>query len=362
MTTHRKNLTLLAAALTLLLASAGAQADRIELLRKASVQSDRVSLADLARLDGDYALGLSDLVIAQFVEGQSQIKLSRSDVQAVLESHQVHLGMISLAGQQQITIDRIVESAAVEPALDQSMVEAVDSAQANPAPAMTSDSAGRTLRELVSQYLIARANASAQQVRITWEHDASPVWQRTDGDSRFEIEPRNLDIAGRIPLTVRQYRGDELIDTLSLGAVVEIHSQVVIAARPVSRGQTLVADDLRSDSAWLSTGRKLPLTDIPSLVGQVASRPLQAGQMLVDGDVKPALMVRRGQLVTLHAISGEFSIKTVGRAMSDGRADDLIEVRHPLTQQVYSARVSGPQQAVMLMDTKTPQDSNGGGA
>lgn len=360
---HDRNISipLIAAALLLVIATA-AQADRITLVRTASVQADAVLLSDIARLDGDNALALAEVTIARFDGDQQQIKLTRLDVRDVLDSYAVHWGLLSLSGQQQITVNRAAAPPAqtiaqtpAEPAIEAHAV------QANPLTALTTAAAGRTLRELAQEYLVSRAGLSASQMRITWDHDRSPVWQRTDADNRFEIEPRNRDIAGRIPMTVRQYRGDELVDTLRLGADVEIHSRVVIAARPVSRGQTIVGDDVKNESRWLDTGRKLPLTDALALVGQVAARQIQVGQMLVEGDTKPSLMVKRGQLVTLRAISGGFSIKTVGRAMSDGHQDEFIEVRHPRTRQVYHVRVCGPQQAVMVIGTES-QEQPGGGA
>ncbi len=335
-------------------------ADRITLRSSVEVTGDTVTLADIARLEGEHAEALGEVTLATFADDSAQVRITRQQVRQLLDDRGVHWGRLSLRGHQSLRIERVAPDEPRHAPADEPIVE--DAAvQANPVPTVDAADAGRTLRQIVHAYLLERGGVPAERMKIDWHQDASPVWQRTEADGRFEIDPQNRDTAGHIPLTVRQYRGDQLVDTLRLSADVRMQRNVVIATGRIARGQTLTADDLRSQMQWLDTGRDRPLTDAAALVGQVADRTLREGDVLSDGDVKPPLLVERGQTVTLRTISGGLVIKTTARALDDGGADQIITVRHPRTRQLYQARVSGPRQAVMLLDGEQDnQDQTGG--
>jgi flagella basal body P-ring formation protein FlgA len=340
-------------------------ADRITLRDGAQVTGSSITLGDIAQLEGDYANGLAETQIATFADASASATITRRQVQQVLDGQGVHWGRVSLRGHLKIQVERAgakVGTAKTAPAHETIVEDA--NVHANTAPGLPGADiadAGRTLRQIALAYLVQHTGAKPTDMKIKWHHDRSPVWQRSEAEGRFEVVAQNRDIAGRIPLVVRQYKNDQLIDTLRLGADVELRSTVVVATQRITRGQTITGQDIKTEERWLDSGRQRPLTDADALIGQVAARSIRDGQLLTPNDVKPALMVKRGQLITLRAISGGLIVKTVARAMDDGGDGQIIKVRNLRTREQYHVRVSGPQQAVMLIsESQATQDKPGG--
>jgi flagella basal body P-ring formation protein FlgA len=362
---HAPGVCALTIAIVLLAIAGVALADRVTLRNAVAVDHQVVTLADIATIEGDYAASLADTRIARLDGGAMSI--GRDRVVEALDARGVHWGRIALRGRNEISVERRAagdtEDGLQDPPPSAPEAEPIDQAeaQANPAPAVDAADAGRTLRQTVRDWVEAQTRRSGENLKIDWHHDHHPAWERTDAGGRFEIDPVNRKAVGRVPLVIRQYRDDKLVETFRLGVDVQVRSPVVVATRRMNRGQTITADELKTETRWLDAMAQEPVTDASKLVGMVASRLVRKGQVLTADDARPALLVRRGQLVTLRVISGGLVIKTVARALDEGGRDELIALRDPRTRRTYHARVSGPQQAVMIAGGGTPNEQQTGG-
>lgn len=363
---------------------AGAHADRITLRPEARVPNDRVTLADVADLEGNSVEPLADLQVAEFQSGAHRVQITRRAIRKLLSDQGVNWGLVSLRGHVQVHVHRhgaagradrpepgrTSRVATPEPDAAVADPPATDAtAKANPLPHTISVSAeagppvddqaaARSLETLVAQWIIARTGVAADRLRIDWRDTDAAVRNLTTAQGRLELDPHSTDPLGRLPMTVRKYEADRLVASHRLTLEVEAMLPAVIARDAIARGQTLTREDLVLRTESIDSMRHAPLADVEQAIGKVAARSIRRGQIVEADDVRDPDLVQRGQLVTVRALSGELVLKTVARAMEPGQRDQVIQVRHPRSREIMHVRVSGPQEAVMLVGASRGDDSN----
>lgn len=119
-----------------------------------------------------------------------------------------------------------------------------------------------------------------------------------------------------------------------------IYSEVAVAMRPLARGETLTAADVRLEERDIT---RLPsgfLTSLDEVVGMKARRPLATGHVIGRNAVEAPRLVRRGQIVTLVAGSGAVEIRATGKALSDAAAGERVRVRNERSDRVVEGVVA----------------------
>jgi flagella basal body P-ring formation protein FlgA len=363
---------ILAALGIVLMMAAGGLADTIALRDHARVFGSVITLADIAALRGPNAEALAQVEIAKFPESQQQLSVSRRQVLDALRRESVHMGLVSCSGSMRIEIIRLAEPRHQAPADESS--EAVDNiARANPvAPLIEPVDAddvsiageSLTLRDRMRQWIEQSLDADYQAINIALIDETSPQWGLSERQGRFEIEPLSRDLLGRVPIVVRQYRGDDLLHTVHVQVEVQIMRSVVVATRRILRGQTFTDADVTLTSRWLTSLAQTPMTDPQQMVGQVADRLISADAIVMQGDARPPCLVERGQMMIVRCISGNLVIRSEARALEDGVDGQLIQVRNDRTRATFSVRVSGPQEGVMVVNRTAPvasaEENHGG--
>lgn len=125
---------------------------------------------------------------------------------------------------------------------------------------------------------------------------------------------------------------------------VQARLMVLVAAQPLVRGTQVEADMLsrtERDVAQLPYGY---FTRQKAVLGQVLQRNLSPGKVLTPGVLRPPLLVRRGQVVTLAAGADGFSVTTQGVALQDGARGALVRVRNSRSKRVVQGVVTGSGQ------------------
>lgn len=128
---------------------------------------------------------------------------------------------------------------------------------------------------------------------------------------------------------------------LYVPVTVTVRLQVLVAARPLARGTRVTADAVR---ARLRDVARLPYgyyTRRSEVAGQVLRRNLAAGEALTPGVLRPPLLVRRGQVVTLIAGAAGFSVRSRGTALEGGARGALVRVRNQRSKRVVQGTVVG---------------------
>jgi len=212
----------------------------------------------------------------------------------------------------------------------------------------------QTLKQAITDWIMAATGIDKDDVRISYYNETDAAWSLRQGTGRFEIEPQTTNAVGRVPFNIRRYVGEELAETEYVRVDVQIRRPVLMVERNIQRGQIITDADLKRQSLWLESLDPTPAAaDVDAAVGQQADRTMKPGHILRADDLAAPEMVKRGQLMTVRAISGGLVIRTVARAGESGHLNQLIEARNPKTRDVFHVRVTGPQEAVMVIDSPT---------
>ncbi len=120
---------------------------------------------------------------------------------------------------------------------------------------------------------------------------------------------------------------------------VSLRRDVLVAARPFARGETLVAADLRTETRDVM---RLPygyIAEAASVDGARLARPVSSGATLNPGMLASRLLVERGRPVTIVAGGGAVAIRAAGVALEDGVVGATVRVRNPSSGRVLTGTV-----------------------
>lgn len=202
-----------------------------------------------------------------------------------------------------------------------------------------------TLRALIPDRLAATLDLDPSDLRLAYD----------DGDARLlntPIEGRTVVLrptgsGERLPVAVRIYDGERLAESGTLRVGVLVRRSVYRVTSAVARGETLIADALKREEAWLPPGVR-PAGE--AAIGQVVRTRLEPGEVLTADHVELPIVVRRGDLVAVDCISGGFVVQTTARALEAGREGQVIEMQALNSKNTFRGRVSRAGQAVLRLD------------
>jgi flagellar basal body P-ring formation protein FlgA len=123
---------------------------------------------------------------------------------------------------------------------------------------------------------------------------------------------------------------------------------VVVARSNLRAGQILTPDQVEATQV---DGRGQPrdlLSSTDGLEQFEAVRPLRAGEPIRPTDLRPAVLVRKGQSVVLSLRSDTLSIEVRLEATQDGRMGDQIRLVNPESGRTVSGIVTGRNAARMI--------------
>jgi len=147
----------------------------------------------------------------------------------------------------------------------------------------------------------------------------------------------------KVPVFVRlEVRGDDFSRTVFVRTVARIEAVQPVIQRHVAANSEIHREDVEWTPAPLETNAEI-LTSFEALEGMLAKRDLEPGQVLKKDLVYLPLYVRKGESVTVKAISGGVTISATMRAKTSGRLGETISVEHLTGTGSITARVVGPR-------------------
>lgn len=130
--------------------------------------------------------------------------------------------------------------------------------------------------------------------------------------------------------------------SLFVSGRVERFGQVVVVARPISRGDMILPADVKLERRTTSTLHRGYFDDLADVVGLQSTRSLRPGEVMTDAQLKTPLWVERGQVVHLMSETGGIRVSVLGEALEDGSAGDRVRVRNSSSQRELEGIVEAP--------------------
>jgi flagella basal body P-ring formation protein FlgA len=148
-------------------------------------------------------------------------------------------------------------------------------------------------------------------------------------------EPRR----GRLRVRLEVLVDDVPQRVVPLALRVRDRRPVVVATRSLRRGETIGPRDVELREPPPESVVDQPLRALESVIGSVASRGADAGEVIQRRAIRPPLAVRRRQPVRLVARAGGVEVVALGEPLQDGAVGDLVRVTCLASRRVLLGRV-----------------------
>ena len=169
----------------------------------------------------------------------------------------------------------------------------------------------------------------------------------------FRLEPNS----GRFTATIRAPATGDVYLRHTVSGRAESLVQVPVLADRLRSGAVIGPSDL----AWIELpSSRVPLdvaTSEDDLVGMSPRRVLGSDVPVRLGDLRPPVVVGRGQRVTMNVRYGVLSVTATGRSLEDGAMGQFIRVVNIDSNRTVEALVTGPNQ-VAVDPAGMPTDAN----
>lgn len=123
---------------------------------------------------------------------------------------------------------------------------------------------------------------------------------------------------------------------------LQLWRQVLVAARPLQRGDGVGADDVRSEERDITALGYGYLENLGQTQGRSLGRALAAGSVLTPAALGGRRMVRAGDHVQMIARAGGIEVRAEGVALGSGDNGARLRVRNGSSGRVIDAMVSAP--------------------
>lgn len=127
-------------------------------------------------------------------------------------------------------------------------------------------------------------------------------------------------------------------------AVIDVPS----LARDVAAGEAIAATDLTMMELPATRRSTSLIGDANVIAGQVARRPLRAGTPLYAYDVQKAVVVKKGDIVTVTFAVAGLELTMQGQAQNDAGKGDTVTIRNANSKRVVEARVTAAGAATVV--------------
>lgn len=307
-------------------------------------ESRAIALRDIARITGPQAEILAGVVILSAPEdSRTWITITPEQVRrAIDEAATVNWGLITITG-----TSCALRVLAARETVDGMATASGAAGSTGVSPAL--DSA--TLRARVLHRLAGILGCEIDDLRATFDaRDESLLAMRVEG---LVTEIESIGRSGRLALRITVYDRDRIVTHQTIDVKAEVRQTVAIARAPLRRGEVIAAGDVTFEARWLSSILKPAAGE--HIVGSAARSHIQAGQMILDRDVQAPFVVSRGDVVSVHVVSGSLVVESRARALSAGRDGEIVEFEsldpNPRERSRFKARMNGRGRAVMMAQT-----------
>ena len=147
---------------------------------------------------------------------------------------------------------------------------------------------------------------------------------------------------GRLTLKISCF--DQKNWSLHVPLELKAYESVVVAARPILRGQIITAGNLAKEEREVTRLNQGYFSKPGLVVGSIAKRSIATHRVILPQSLSTPKLVYKGESISIQAIGSGLSIKAMGIALANGSMGDLIRVKNSKTQRVVEGRISAPGQ------------------
>jgi flagella basal body P-ring formation protein FlgA len=363
------------AALLLVTAAFRAEAadNLVRVYPTAVVTSDQVILSDIAALSGEGTQLAGTWAITEAPKPGQEITIDQSALQKALVRRGINASQWLFRGSSRCRISRpLAARSATQPSatdgdegtparssrrgsrLSHGAVTTAPENYADLVQPQVTEPDPNTLEGAIYQHLLSRLSRFGGRPSM----QVSPAIRKLLALSRpayeFSLTDRSDRSIGLVPLEVAIYRDGKLDQVQSILVQVSLLKQVVVAAGPINRGQTIGASDVVLREQTFDRTDALGMDNLNAVVGQRAVRFVSKDDMLTGKDIEPLPLVQRNDVVAVTARIGNITISSSAKALAAATYGETVELRNEVSKQTFVGIVTGPKTAELVLGGTTP--------
>jgi len=195
------------------------------------------------------------------------------------------------------------------------------------------------------------SNCSLERDEITIEFVRVPKVSVPGKKCRLQIQQRNsARELGRLSFAITAFGENGTKKRYWVTANVSARTTVVCAAQTLRAGSVIGPGDVILREREIGGNfSKRPVTDVNLAVGKMLKRGLPKGKMLTTDVLVEPLTVKKNSVVRLEARIRSLRVATLGVALKDGRAGDVIPVRNSASKKTVYGVVQKDGTVVVLL-------------
>jgi len=153
------------------------------------------------------------------------------------------------------------------------------------------------------------------------------------------LAPPGMPLLGRVRLQVEFSLDDRPVKSVWITADIGLYGAVVVATRPVGRGELVSAADVTVDRLDLSQVARGVVTDVGDVAGRLARTPLIPYTPIRRDQLESPAAVRRGDVVLLVAERNGLRITAPGEVRADAGLGEQVRVVNRISRKDLVGRV-----------------------
>jgi len=199
------------------------------------------------------------------------------------------------------------------------------------------------LKTRLTDYIYANAPWSAEEMTVGSISNPGTV-AVSQGHLDMEFIPRGTcNYLGPETFIVQLRVDGQDSSRVLMTANIRVLRETLVASRTIQARELISPADVELRRMDISDTNGDVALNMDEVVGMEARGYIRPGQVISRRLVSMPLLVKRGELVSLKAVSDGFVIQTKGVAQQNGRKGDVIRILNPTSKKLVEALVTGPQ-------------------
>lgn len=195
------------------------------------------------------------------------------------------------------------------------------------------------IKEVIGDYLLKQKENADIELKIRHIGYKGDVTVPA-GKVEFEVvAPRQWEGWGKTTLALIVRVNDSVEKNISIPVEVEALTDMVVAVRPLERGEIVGASDVSLQKRDLATAAGKISRNMDEVVGKRVRIGIRGNAPVRSDYLEKPLLVKSGQMVTIIAENDVLRVTSMGRAKSSGAEGDMIRVQNLGSNKDIQARI-----------------------
>lgn len=197
----------------------------------------------------------------------------------------------------------------------------------------------RQIRTAVARYIQQNAPWRKDQLKIRYIKVDQPLTV-SGGKIVLTVKPpKHTDWLGPVLFTVRVMVNGAVTKKVTVPANIEVWNDVVLAAKPLGKYQTIEKKHIRIEKMNLARVPANAVLTVDQAVGARTVRSIAANTILRSNQIESPPIIERGDVVQVVAESKRMRISLQALAGEDGAKGDVIRVKNLRSKKTIYAKV-----------------------